>query len=283
MFQFNFGGIEESNADKEDKKAVTGAPADSGDKRGWEVQVDRARDQNLASEKTVEVETRNGSKFYVVSGVGGRGKSDRVAGEYEGGGKVWEAAIDLVEHCIASNVDFTGKRVLDLGCGHALPSICAAQRGAQEIVLSDFNEEVLVQAAIRNFWLNAAGDMVAGNRVRLMCGHWMSLPGLLQGGERFDVIMTAETIYDEVGLQEVASLIFKLLKFNTGIALVASKDVYFSVGGTMRAFKHAIMKHAQASQDVQLTTVHRSGNANGVSRSIVQITIRSMHTQGNII
>ncbi|KAL6293515.1 hypothetical protein ACE6H2_001657 [Prunus campanulata] len=55
--------------------------------------------------------------------------SDLVPGKYEGGLKLWEGSLDLVK-ALSSEVQnghlsFTGKRVLELGCGHGLPGIFA--------------------------------------------------------------------------------------------------------------------------------------------------------------
>lgn len=42
-------------------------------------------------------------------------KSDLVAGVYEGGFKVWECAIDLIQYLSQNSIDLSGKKVLDLG------------------------------------------------------------------------------------------------------------------------------------------------------------------------
>ncbi|KAK7472509.1 hypothetical protein VKT23_000624 [Stygiomarasmius scandens] len=53
--------------------------------------------------------------------------SDLVPGVYEGGLKTWECSLDLVDylHSLKQKEDFsvTGKRVLEIGCGTAVPSI----------------------------------------------------------------------------------------------------------------------------------------------------------------
>ena len=57
------------------------------------------------------------------------GGTDLVAGEYEGGLKLWECSLDLVEYIHDRQQDNTSflanKRVLELGCGHALPGMWA--------------------------------------------------------------------------------------------------------------------------------------------------------------
>lgn len=65
-------------------------------------------------------------------------KSDLISGVYEGGFKVWECAVDLVKYLNQNNIDLKGKKVLDLGCGHAIPGIYALLKGA----IVDFQDYV---------------------------------------------------------------------------------------------------------------------------------------------
>jgi len=48
-------------------------------------------------------------------------KSDLVSGVYEGGFKVWEGSVDLVDYLIKEKVNLKGVKVMELGCGHAFP------------------------------------------------------------------------------------------------------------------------------------------------------------------
>ena len=58
------------------------------------------------------------------------GQSDLVAGVYEGGLKIWECSQDLTQFLYDSGLELKGKRVLELGCGAALPGIFCVTRGA---------------------------------------------------------------------------------------------------------------------------------------------------------
>ena len=60
-------------------------------------------------------------------------KSDLISGVSEGGLKVWECTFDMVDYL--QNQEFTGKSVIELGCGQGLPGILAAKRGATKVVL----------------------------------------------------------------------------------------------------------------------------------------------------
>lgn len=58
---------------------------------------------------------------------------DVVSGVIEGGFTVWNGTGHLVEHLAALNIDFRGKRVLDLGCGGGLLGIYAIANGASHV------------------------------------------------------------------------------------------------------------------------------------------------------
>lgn len=80
--------------------------------------------------------------------------SDLVPGKYEGGLKLWECTIDLIEAVRREIQDghlaFRGKDVLELGCGHGLPGILACLKGASQVHFQDYNEEVLLNLTIPN-------------------------------------------------------------------------------------------------------------------------------------
>ena len=66
---------------------------------------------------------------------------DLIPGRYEGGLKIWECSIDLVNHFLRRTELHSGS-VLELGCGHGLPAIAALLKGCRPVVLSDFNDDV---------------------------------------------------------------------------------------------------------------------------------------------
>ncbi|GJP38943.1 hypothetical protein CLOM_g23350 [Closterium sp. NIES-68] len=86
--------------------------------------------------------------------------SDLVPGKYEGGFKLWEAAVDLMEalrqEMRDGTLSFRRKRVLELGCGHGLPGILACLKGAACAHFQDFNPEVLLNLTIPNVHANLA-------------------------------------------------------------------------------------------------------------------------------
>lgn len=66
---------------------------------------------------------------------------DLIPGQYEGGLKIWECSIDLVNHFLRRTELHSGS-VLELGCGHGLPAVASLLKGCRPVVLSDFNEDV---------------------------------------------------------------------------------------------------------------------------------------------
>ncbi|XP_064614081.1 uncharacterized protein LOC135477807 [Liolophura sinensis] len=57
-------------------------------------------------------------------------QSDLLPGVYEGGLKVWECSLDLVNHLSSLEIAFRGLSVLELGCGAGLPGLCTLTQQA---------------------------------------------------------------------------------------------------------------------------------------------------------
>ncbi|KAF4563744.1 hypothetical protein EYR36_002985 [Pleurotus pulmonarius] len=92
--------------------------------------------------------------------------SDLVPGVYEGGLKTWECALDLVDYLENGGARRpTGKVILELGCGTAIPSIYLLERlfaqpptntglPMTHIHLQDYNDAVLQLVTLPNILLN---------------------------------------------------------------------------------------------------------------------------------
>ncbi|XP_048125082.1 histidine protein methyltransferase 1 homolog isoform X2 [Alosa alosa] len=88
-------------------------------------------------------------------------RSDLLPGVYEGGLRVWECTYDLLAH-LDTHLEregegggvFTGRRVLDLGCGAGLLGVMAMRLGAEQVDFQDYNSTVIRQLTIANAALN---------------------------------------------------------------------------------------------------------------------------------
>ncbi len=72
---------------------------------------------------------------------------------------------------------FTGKKVLDMGCGTGILAILAAKKGASEIVAIDY-DPVCCESAIENAALNQI------NGIKILCGSKEVIPN-----EQYDIIL----------------------------------------------------------------------------------------------
>lgn len=85
-------------------------------------------------------------------------RSDLIPGVYEGGLKVWECTYDLLELIEKEGQTFSGKAVLDLGCGAGLLGILALKRGARQVCFQDYNSTVIEQLTVSNVIINLDED-----------------------------------------------------------------------------------------------------------------------------
>lgn len=191
-------------------------------------------------------------------------RSDLVKGKYEGGAKLWECAVDLtrflLENDAARDADagfflrLKDARVLELGCGHGLPGLACAMRGAREVVFADYNPDVLRALTVPNARANGFsterlrdGEKKTKNTTfRFLGGDWGSLSraaSLLEPGA-FDVVLAAETVYEPSSFEKHVEILRRAVRRKTtgeekesGVALVAAKSYYFGVGGGARSFR----------------------------------------------
>ncbi|KAF3456649.1 hypothetical protein FNV43_RR01303 [Rhamnella rubrinervis] len=192
--------------------------------------------------------------------------SDLVPGKYEGGLKLWEGSLDLVKalHSEVENghLAFTGKRVLELGCGHGLPGIFACLEGAATVHFQDFNAEVLRCLTIPNANANLPKNVQpsalnvtnydTGTEVRFFAGDWSEIDKLLHTHDieddptnpvsGYDIILMAETVYSISVLQNLYELIKKCTSSPHGLVYMAAKKHYFGVGGGTRRFLSVVEK-----------------------------------------
>ncbi|XP_039255494.2 histidine protein methyltransferase 1 homolog [Styela clava] len=230
--------------------------------------------------------------------------SDLIPNVYEGGFKVWECTLDVLEYLSrhAEENIFKGKRVMDLGCGVGVLgtyAICSAQAGF--VTFQDFNKDVITDAtgptSLLNFKighnldgistcqetgfqtkdscksddsesaneeiLSKATDSLLSDlwkdckflssckkRVNFMFGDWSDLIDC-SNNNKYDVILSSETIYNTAYYSKLHSFLEKFLK-RDGVIYMGSKSHYFGVGGGVLAWTEFVK-----SRDVfEMRTVH---------------------------
>ncbi|PIK37678.1 putative histidine protein methyltransferase 1-like [Apostichopus japonicus] len=137
--------------------------------------------------------------------------SDLIPNVYEGGLKIWECSVDLVEHLCETKVPLKGLSVLELGCGAGLPGIYALQQQAHHVCFQDFNEEVISHLTIPNVSLNVDSETMS-QKCRFLSGGWSQTGSDLIPSERYDIILTAETIYNTESVPSLYKLMRRGLK-----------------------------------------------------------------------
>ncbi|KAL3672565.1 hypothetical protein V7S43_001860 [Phytophthora oleae] len=204
--------------------------------------------------------------------------SDVQTGVYEGGFKLWECAVDLVkfvEDQLRQGKAQMPVSVLELGCGHGLPGIHAMQRGAQRVVFSDYNKEVLELTTCPNVLRNVKDEPMY-SKAEFYAGAWSSMSQYMKEAEllseeqmQFDLILTAETIYTEAVAVELYQTIKRHLRRSPNSrALVAAKKYYFGTNGSVQHFVGMV----QADGVFKAETVWEERDCRSNIREIVQLT-----------
>ena len=224
--------------------------------------------------------------------------TDLVSGVYEGGLKVWECSMDLCRYFQENNITIEGA-VLELGCGHGLPSCWVLKQARRTpgsfcmVVFSDFNEFVLQDATVANIVLNTkdAGnhggaedsDLASwlAEHAVLGAGDWKnmseqfldpssSMPRLFPSDGKFHVIIAAETTYSTEAATDTAYLLSKHLKVGTGVAYIATKRYYFGVGGGSDCFRQALSAQSLDTR-FEVETLQVFDNGAGNIRELLKV------------
>ncbi|XP_045619313.1 histidine protein methyltransferase 1 homolog [Procambarus clarkii] len=177
MFKFNF------NVEPKDKIESSVSPEPVSDSEQWlpaqKHEVNSTHFQSLSEDTIVEEVTIGQTKIRYLSMTAAMQKmeekelssyilpafkdhTDLVPAIYEGGLKVWECTWDLLHFLEASDIKLKRRRVLELGCGAALPALYTALQGAH-VTLQDYNEEVVNFITIPNVALNLANYSFVDN------------------------------------------------------------------------------------------------------------------------
>jgi predicted nicotinamide N-methyase len=101
-------------------------------------------------------------------------------------GVLWPAARALAEELARRGAALAGKRVLELGCGLALPSLVAARLGAR-VTAADLHPAVPDYLA-----RNLARNALPGDAVEFVALDWRAA-GL---GRTFDLVVSSDVLYE---------------------------------------------------------------------------------------
>ncbi|XP_004688172.1 PREDICTED: histidine protein methyltransferase 1 homolog [Condylura cristata] len=215
--------------------------------------------------------------------------SDLITGVYEGGLKIWECTFDLLAYLIKASVEFAGKKVLDLGCGAGLLGIIAFREGAKEIHFQDYNSLVIDEVTLPNVIANSVLEDVENVnqpeakkckkskitqelcQCRFFSGEWSEFCKLILSSEKlfekYDLILTSETIYNPDYYDTLHQTFLQLLEKN-GRVLLASKAHYFGVGGGVHDFQKFVEERdVFETKILQVTDV-------GLKRCLLEMTFR---------
>ncbi len=100
-------------------------------------------------------------------------------------GVVWPSGMALAQ--LMTKYDVDGKRILEIGCGIAVPSLVLSQRGA-DVSATDNN------AAVRRF-LNDNVERNGGSAIPFTCAEWSQSERDTRLG-RFDLIIGSDVLYE---------------------------------------------------------------------------------------
>ena len=120
---------------------------------------------------------------------------------------LWPSGVALARHVLT--LDLTGKPVLELGCGLALPSFAAAVAGAR-VLATDWAPECIELVA-----LNAAANGLTVSSAVLDWATPMS-----PGGQQYNLVIAADVLYEERNAEPLLALLDAALS-TTGAALIA--------------------------------------------------------------
>ncbi|KAJ6949144.1 hypothetical protein NC651_003223 [Populus alba x Populus x berolinensis] len=220
--------------------------------------------------------------------------SDLVPGVYEGGLKLWEGSLDLIKALQAEvrngHLSFSGKRVLELGCGHGLPGIFAFLEGASAVHFQDFNAEVLRCLTIPNVNANLSEKLSPSTsedassdtegELRFFAGDWSQVHQCLPHANKkekdlscssgrsphsgYDIVLMAETIYSISAQHNLYGLIKKCLSHPGGVVYMAAKKHYFGVGGGTRQFLSMVEKDGAMAASLVAEVADGSSNVREV-------------------
>lgn len=100
---------------------------------------------------------------------------------------------------------------------------------------------MLEHIAIPNVLVNTKSIEKLKEKCRFFSGDWTNYAKKIGDGEKFDFILTSETIYNVQNYEKIINIIKTKLK-STGVCYLAAKLHYFGVGGSLRHFEQVLLE-----------------------------------------
>ncbi|KAJ3077289.1 nicotinamide n-methyltransferase [Podochytrium sp. JEL0797] len=112
--------------------------------------------------------------------------------------KIWNAGVVLARHMDAQKHLVQGKRVLELGCAAALPSLMSSLNGAECVVATDYPDPHLIRTIERNCATNCPEQFERG-AIKALGYQWGQdltpvLNALPDQTRKFDVVHLADVV-----------------------------------------------------------------------------------------
>lgn len=129
---------------------------------------------------------------------------------------LWNASRCLAQLFDNREIDCTGKRVLELGAGGALPSITSALNGAKKVVITDYPDEFLLDNIRHNVDSNIQDPQILSRIV--VRGHIWGAADVEQildandDGCPFDLILLSDLIFNHSQHTNLLQTCFECLK-----------------------------------------------------------------------
>ncbi|KAF4722415.1 histidine protein methyltransferase 1, partial [Perkinsus olseni] len=187
--------------------------------------------------------------------------------DLKSGFRVWECSIDLARYVHEHPAPVT--KVLELGCGHALPGIAALLDSPTcTAYLHDLDPSVLQLITSQNVSRLPAS---AAQRTRYVTGAWgEGLTRLLKGDAGlFDLILSSEGIYKQTSFEPLLAMLIDLLDPENGVALFAGKKLYFGCGGGTAPFMSFVEDHYSDTLTCRSVALFEDARSN--IREIVEV------------
>ena len=118
---------------------------------------------------------------------------------------LWASGLALAEAALARPAALRGRRAIELGCGLGVTAAAALEAGAALLAVDCFAE------ALAFCRYNAARN--AGAAPRTLLADWRTAAGCakLRAGERFDLVLAADVLYEPEDVAPLLALVPRLL------------------------------------------------------------------------